>query len=82
MTDHSLPILATVALTVDLPDETLSRGQIGTVVEHLRFDNEIAELVEFDDDEGEPFALVTVSPEHLMLLHREHRVVWQRAACA
>jgi hypothetical protein len=82
MTDHSLPILATVALIVDLPDENLSRGQIGTVVEHLRSDDEIAELVEFDDDGGEPFALVTVSPEHLILLHREHRVGRQKAAVA
>jgi hypothetical protein len=73
MTNHSLPILATVALTVDLPDENLTRGQLGTVVEHLQSDDELADLVEFDDENGETYAVVAVRPEHLLVLHRQCR---------
>ena len=32
---NSIPLLAVVALTEDLPQHNLTRGQIGTVVEHL-----------------------------------------------
>jgi hypothetical protein len=73
MTNHSLPILATVALTVDLPDENLTRGQLGTVVEHLQSDDELADLVEFDDENGDTYAVVAVRPEHLLVLHRQCR---------
>lgn len=47
-----IPLLALVALTEDLPDESLTRGQIGTVVEPLERDGERALLVEFSDDQG------------------------------
>ena len=45
-----IPLLALVALTEDLPDHKLTRGQIGTVVELLERDGEHALLVEFSDE--------------------------------
>jgi hypothetical protein len=46
-----IPLLALVALTEDLPDHRLTRGQIGTVVEHLERDGDRALLVEFSDEQ-------------------------------
>ena len=68
----SIPMLATVALVVDVPEENLTRGQIGTVVEHLESEGDAAELVEFADTQGHAYAIVPLKPEHLMVLHR-HR---------
>lgn len=73
MTGSSIPLLATVALVIDLPEEHLTRGQIGTVVEHLESGGEHAELVEFADGDGETYAIIPAKPEHLLLLHRRHR---------
>jgi hypothetical protein len=67
----SIPLLAAVALTVDLPEHNLTRGQIGTVVEHLRREGEQALLVEFSDEQGQSYAMVDISPEHVMVLHRK-----------
>ncbi len=64
------PLLAPVALLVDLPDRGLSRGQMGTVVEHLA---EGAVLVEFADDEGQTYAMVDLKPDQLVVLHRRFR---------
>jgi hypothetical protein len=66
----SIPLLAPVALTADLPDRKLTRGQIGTVVEHLEQDGEQALLIEFSDEDGETYAMVAVPPDQLMVLHR------------
>ena len=63
-----IPIFATVALTIDLPEEHLKRGQVGTLVEHLESDDEPTELVEFDDANGEVSTMVLVEPEHLVLV--------------
>jgi hypothetical protein len=68
MADHLIPIYATVALTIDLPEDHLKRGQVGTVVEHLDSDDEPAELVEFEDANGELATMVLVEPEHLVLV--------------
>jgi hypothetical protein len=65
-----IPLLALVALTEDLPDHRLTRGQIGTVVEHLERDEERALLVEFSDEQGQTYALIPVRPEQLLLLHK------------
>lgn len=56
-----------VALTVELPEEGLRRGQVGTIVE-VYHDGEAFE-VDFVDHEGFTYALLTLSPEQLMLLH-------------
>ena len=73
MIDRSIPILATVALVIDLPEQNLTRGQIGTVVEHLKSEGDFAELVEFADTDGQAYAIVPLKPEQLLVLHRRHR---------
>jgi hypothetical protein len=59
-----------VALAADLPAEGLTRGQIGTVVERLSADGEEALLVEFSDEDGEAYAIVPLTPDQLLVLHR------------
>lgn len=73
MTNSSISILATVALVVDLPEHNLTRGQIGTVVEHLGSEGATAELVEFADTDGQTYAMAAVKPEQLLVLHRRNR---------
>lgn len=63
-----------VALTEDLPDEGLVRGQVGTVVENWA--PGIYE-VEFADDNGKAYAMVALKAEQLMRLH--HQPVHQAA---
>lgn len=73
MIDSPIPMLATVAVVVDVPEENLTRGQIGTVIEHLQADGDLAELVEFADTDGQAYAIVTLKPEQLLVLHRRNR---------
>ena len=64
----TLPSLLTpVALLVDLPEHGLTRGEMGTVVEHLGQSEAV--LVEFSDDEGVTYALIDLSPEQIVALH-------------
>ena len=65
-----IPLLSLVALTDDLPSQKLTRGQIGTVVEHLDEGGEQALLVEFSDDQGRTYAMVDLKPDQLIVLHR------------
>lgn len=65
-----IPLLTPVALTADLPDHKLTRGQIGTVVEHLDRKGEQALLVEFADEEGRTYAMADILPDQLIVLHR------------
>jgi hypothetical protein len=58
-------LLDVVALLRDLPDESLVRGQVGTVVELL----DGAYEVEFSDDEGKTYAMLAVRPDSLLVLH-------------
>ncbi len=58
-----------VALTEDLPEENLSSGQVGTIVEVYN-DGEAFE-VEFVDKNGHTYGLLTLNPEQLILLHYE-----------
>ena len=58
-----------VALLVDLPDQNLSRGQVGAIVEV--YDNGAAFEVDFVDRDGLTYAILTLPNEHLMLLHYE-----------
>jgi hypothetical protein len=71
-------LLAFVALTEDLPVHKLSRGQIGTVVEHLERDGDPALLVEFSDERGRTYAMVPLRPEQLLALHRATSTVPHR----
>jgi hypothetical protein len=61
------PLLAPVALLVDMPEHGLTRGEIGTIVEHLGAGK--AALVEFSDDDGETYAMVDLFPDQIVALH-------------
>jgi len=63
-----LNILDVVALTEDLPERGLYRGQVGTVVEILEPG---AFEVEFSNDEGRTYAFVALKAEQLLVLHYE-----------
>jgi len=63
-------LLAVVALLQDHPESNLTRGQIGTVVEHLDRDGEQAVLVEFSDDQGQTYAMIAFPADQLMVLHK------------
>ncbi len=60
---HALDV---VALTVDLPQERLLRGQVGTVVEALAPD---VYEVEFSDDNGHTYAQAALQASQLIVLH-------------
>lgn len=62
-------LLDVVALTVDLPQYDLWRGQVGTVVETLA--NGTAFEVEFSDRDGRTYESVGLRPEQIMILHFE-----------
>ncbi len=64
-----IKLLDVVALTVDLPEYNLWRGQVGTVVEMLA--NGSAYEVEFSDREGRTYESIGLRPEQIMQLHFE-----------
>ncbi|ANV84358.1 DUF4926 domain-containing protein [Picosynechococcus sp. PCC 7003] len=66
---NSTQLLDVVALTVDLPEFNLLKGQVGTVVEILA-DGKAFE-VEFSDRQGRTFESVGLLPEQIMVLHFE-----------
>jgi hypothetical protein len=68
MTKNTPKLLDVVALTVDLPECNLSRGQVGTVVELLA-DNTVFE-VEFSHN-GRTYESLGLRPEQIMVLHFE-----------
>lgn len=59
-------LLDVVALTTDLTDRGLVRGQVGTVVELLAPD---VYEVEFSDDNGCSYAQLPLRAEQLIVLH-------------
>ena len=61
-------LLDAVALTQDLPQQGLKRGQVGAVVEQLAPD---AFEVEFVGTDGEAYALLPLRAEQVMVLHYE-----------
>jgi hypothetical protein len=66
-----IKLLDVVALTQDLPEHALQRGQVGTVVEELApgvFE------VEFSDDEGRTYAMLSLRADQLLVLHYEPAV--------
>jgi hypothetical protein len=64
-----IKLLDVVALTADLPEYNLWRGQVGTVVEILASGS--AFEVEFSDREGRTYESVGLRPEQIMVLHYE-----------
>ena len=59
-------ILDVVALTEDIPDRGLLRGQVGTVVESL--EPGVFE-VEFVDNDGRTYAMLPLKSSQLLVLH-------------
>ena len=57
-----------VALTEDLPERSLVRGQVGTVVEILGPD---AFEVEFCDNDGRTYAMLPLKAGQLLVLHHQ-----------
>jgi len=64
--NNSIHLLDVVALTEDLPQHKLSRGQVGTIVEELAPN---VFMVEFSDDDGQAYAMLSLRAEQLMVLH-------------
>ena len=60
------PLLSVVALLADRPKDGLARGQVGTIVELLAQDKMV---VEFSDDDGRPYAVITCGASELLPLH-------------
>jgi hypothetical protein len=63
-----IELLDVVALTENLPERRLQRGQVGTVVEELALD--VFE-VEFTDNDGHAFASLALHERQLLVLHYE-----------
>jgi len=63
-----IQLLDVVALTSDLPEQGLLRGQVGTVVELLSPDSF---EVEFSDEQGRTYAELALSKSQLLVLHYE-----------
>jgi len=64
--NHEIRVLDVVALTEDIPDRGLLRGQVGTVVESLGpgvFE------VEFVDNDGRTYAMLPLKSSQLLVLH-------------
>ena len=60
---HTLDV---VALTDDIPEHGLRRGQVGTVIESLR--SGMFEI-EFVDNDGRTYATLPLKSQHLLVLY-------------
>lgn len=67
--ETSIKLLDVVALTFDLPEYNLWRGQVGTVVEILA--GGTAFEVEFSDRYGRTYESVGLRPDQIIVLHYE-----------
>ena len=63
-----IKLLDVVALTEDLPERGLRRGQVGTIVEMLGPD---VFVVEFVDNSGRTYATLSLRTSQLMVLHHQ-----------
>ncbi|MBI5304520.1 MAG: DUF4926 domain-containing protein [Chloroflexi bacterium] len=68
---NEIKMLDIVALTVDLPEYNLWRGQVGTVVEILA--GGAAFEIEFSDRDGRTFESLGLRPDQIMVLRYEPR---------
>jgi hypothetical protein len=66
---NTIKLLDVVALTGDLPEYNLWRGQVGTVVEILA--GGAAFEVEFSDRDGRTYESLGLRPDQMMVLHYE-----------
>lgn len=63
-----MKLLDVVALTEDLSEHGLRRGQVGTIAEMLGPD---AFMVEFADNNGRTYATLSLRAGQLMVLHHQ-----------
>lgn len=68
MQKKQIELLDTVALLEDIPQRSLDRGEVGTVVELLA--PEVFE-VEFSDDEGHTYAQFALQSDQIIALHNQ-----------
>ena len=68
---EGIQLLDVVALTTDLPQCNLRRGQVGTIVETLAPD---VYEVEFSDNEGRTYASLALRADQLIVLRYEPAV--------
>lgn len=61
-----IKVLDVVAVTEDVPQHGLRRGEVGTVVERWK---DGAYEVEFSDDSGEAYAFAPLRVDQLLKLH-------------
>ena len=66
---RQIKLLDVVALTHDIPEQNLRRGEVGTVVEILA--NGDAFEVEFSDRNGQTYESLSFRASELMVLHQE-----------
>jgi hypothetical protein len=67
--EDTIQPLEVVALTVDIPELNLQRGQVGTVVDVLSSGRALE--VEFSDREGRTYASLGLRPDQVMVLRYE-----------
>ena len=67
--EGKIKLLDVVALTQDVPDHNLKRGEVGTVVEILS--NGEAYEVEFSDNNGQMYKCLSFPASQLKVLHQE-----------
>ena len=65
-----IKVLDVVAVTEDIPEHGLRRGEVGTVVERWK---DGAYEVEFSDDTGEAYAFVALNTNQLIPLYYRKR---------
>ena len=68
MINNTIKLLYIVALTVDLPEHKLRRGESGTVVELLA--GGTAFEVEFSDDNGQTYESIGLRPDQLIVVKK------------
>ncbi len=65
---QTIQLLDVVALTEDLSERDLRKGQVGTIVEELA--PNVFE-VEFSDNQGHAYAMLALRSDQLLVLHYE-----------
>ena len=73
LSEDKIKLLDVVALTEDIPEHNLKRGEVGTVVEILA-DGEAYE-VEFSDDNGQMYKCSSFLASQLKVIHHEQIVI-------
>ncbi|MCY7361561.1 MAG: DUF4926 domain-containing protein [Ignavibacteria bacterium] len=69
--DSKFKILDAVALLTDIPERSLIKGQVGTIVEYL--DKGIFEI-EFSNKNGETLQTIPLEEKNILLLHYENEI--------